>query len=101
MVKESNNRRFFMLDGATIWDDATTNFSETFQYSTSPALSFGRTLGFQPTVTTMWDMTRISNIARYSPSQTFTPPTTMFTNDDNTWYLSSFENTWTPAPSPT
>lgn len=104
MVKTSNNQRFLMLNGATIWEDNSTTFSETINTTTgtnSYALEFGRVYGFQPTVNTLWDMTRISNVARYSSGQTFTPPTTMFTNDSNTWYLSSFENTWTPAPSPT
>lgn len=101
MVKASPSLRFFMINGVTIWTDTTTTLNETFTTTTGTALALGRATPFYPTTTTLWDMTRISNIARYSQNQTFTPPTTMFTNDANTWFLSSFENTWTPAPSPT
>ena len=103
LVKQSNSSRFLMVNGVTVWADNSTTFSESpATTGGNPALTFGRTNGaFSPMVQTIWDQWRISDIARYDQSQTFTPPTTAFVNDINTWYLSSFENTWTPAPSPT
>jgi hypothetical protein len=100
LVKQSNNQRFLMINGALVGSVSSTEFTEVLPTTTGVALQFGVTTG--NTLPPMCvDMHRISNIARYTPTQTFTPPTTVFANDVNTWFLSSFENTWTPAPSPT
>ena len=100
LVKQSNSQRFLMINGALVGSVITTNYTEVLPTTTGIALQFGNITG-NTSAPMCIDMHRISNIARYTSSQTFTPPTTTFTNDINTWYLSSFENTWVPAPSPT
>lgn len=100
LVKTSSNQRFLMINGALVGSVSSTEFTEVLPTTSGVALQFGNTTG--NTVAPMCvDMHRISNIARYTSAETFTPPTTLFTNDVNTWFLSSFENTWTPASSPT
>lgn len=104
MVKKSNSERYLMINGSLVGTVNTNTFSEAPATTSGVALQFGYAIPntlTQGGMPVLYDMHRISNIARYNSDTVYTPPTTLFTNDANTWYLSSLENTFTPAPSPT
>lgn len=97
-VKVSDTERFLMINGSLAGTVVTTNFSETNTNKRTVNFSSGAT----PSPPLLWDMTRISNVARYASTDTFTPPTSAFTNDVHTWLLATFDyGDIRPAPSPT
>jgi hypothetical protein len=99
-VKINDSKRLAFVNGVQV-GSSTTTATETPTTTSGTALQFGNTNNSNTVVPVTYDMTRISNIARYIEGQSFTPPTTAFTNDKNTWFLSSWENTYVPSPSPT
>lgn len=100
LVKQNNNSRYLFINGSQV--AIQTLYRDEQPGTTSgTALRFGSEANVNTTMPMLYDQVRISNVARYLPGDTFTPPTTAFTNDVNTWFLTSWENTYVPAPSPT
>lgn len=100
VVKLDSGTRFFMLNGVQAGTTNTNIFNETVNTTTGTAFQIGNTSD-NNVMPVAFDMMRISNIARYTLGETFTPPTTAFANDKNTWFLNDWETSLLPAPSPT
>jgi len=99
LVKQSDGTVFFMLNGTLRGSVANPGSISDPDTTSGVALAVGG--GTSTAAQVAWDMIRISNVARYQSTDTFTPPTTAFANDVNTWFLTDAENTYTPSPSPT